>query len=146
MLKRTAVWGVCLAPLGASAVVLSLFPDPWRWGTVAAVSFALTCEVWHGYCQHGGSIVEGQRNRGVRYMDETFPILERLFTRDVVVRQSTGGAGLDAFSEVRAVPRFGAKSVEHSPLVRAAGRLTLAAFVVAGFAARQFEIPWFTPS
>ena len=26
MLKRTAVWGVCLAPLGASVVVISLFP------------------------------------------------------------------------------------------------------------------------
>ena len=144
--KRIVGWAFIFTPLVSATAVVWLSSDPWRWGTVGAVCLAIICEVWNGYCQHGGSIVEGRRNLGMRYIDDKLPWLERLFTRDEVIRQSAGGLGRDAFTEVRAVPRFGARSVAHSPVVRGVGRLTLAGFVVAGFAAGQFEIPWFTAS
>ena len=144
--KRVAMWFVGLAVLGASAIVIWLSPDPWRWGVVAAVSFAILCEVWHGYCQHSRSVAD--LHRGQRNVSQKVPRPDSFFARDVVAMRESqrheDGSVEMVDSGVVTIPKVSDRAVVHSSVIRAAGRLTLAAFVIAGFAAHEFEIPWFT--
>ena len=91
-------WAIYFTPaaLGAVGVSVLLYrahADWWHWGTVAAVSFALLCEVWYGYCQHSSSVTKEVRRRT---SEEKLNLLffERPFTspiRTVVESGSTGG-------------------------------------------------------
>lgn len=123
--------------------------DLWHWGTVAAVSFAVLCEVWHGYCQHSRSVSDqgGYRPQNPTTDKDRAPLLDSVFMRSQMTSSMSrmeDGVRVVTEASYGWTPRVSAKALFYAPIVRAAGRFALASVVIAGFAVREFTIPWFT--
>lgn len=89
--------------------------DHWHWGLVAVVSYAVALEAWHGLCIY------------ISDRQKLYDAQDQLPSRTV--------------SERRFVDRF-QWVVLNSRLLRSTGRLAVAGFVIAGYAAGEFQLPW----
>ena len=119
--------------------------DWWHIGTVVVVSITLTCEIWYGYFQHAKRIWDEhygptESTARVRWYSE-FPRLDRMAVRagEESYIEGPGGETVEVYTAEMSVK---AGMITHSHFVRGVGRILLAVFVIAGFAAGHFELPW----
>ena len=110
----------------------------WHSGAVIVASAALLGEAWHGLCQHTRKLKED-------YGDEAewpLPRIDRLFLELGGIPTVLSGSDSRPIELYRTLTRIGRRALLYAPLARGVGRFTLAAYVIAGFAAGAFEGGW----
>lgn len=118
--------------------------DVWHWGTVSPASFALICEVSYGFLRHSGRVWNKLYPQG-RACDD-IPLLDRLFVRLGELVDIFAGPNNEPIEQFAAHRRFRERMAVHAFLLRGVGRFTLAAVLIAAFAARALEFRWVSPA